>query len=77
MPQPGRPDKPNAFWFDVPEILLRQGLNPATANGVRLEFKGYVKAFQATLYRELPGEVADQVMNMVRDHLYGWPKPGG
>lgn len=77
MPQPGRPDKPSAYWFDLPEILLAAGLNPATSNAMRNSFKGYIKAFQASLYRELPREVADHVFDMARDHLYGWPKPGG
>lgn len=77
MPQPGRPDKPNAFWFDLPSVLLQAGLNPTAANAVRSSYKGYVKAFQLSLYREFPKELADRVFDMVRDHLYGWPRPGG
>jgi hypothetical protein len=74
--QPGRPDKPDAFWHELPAILARAWMNPTMAGAILAPFKGHVLALKADLYREFPAETADRVFELVRDHLYGHLPPG-
>ena len=76
MVQPGNPDKPPAYWFELPGYMALAGLNPTLAGALLAPLKNHVKAFQAALYRDWDAEVADEIWALMRDHIYGWPPPG-
>jgi len=74
--QPGRPDKPPAFWHALPAHMAQAWMNPTMSGAILAPFKHYALSFKADLYREFPAETADRVWELFRDRLYGWPPPG-
>lgn len=75
MPQPGHPEKPDAFWYELNNrILAEYGLDPVAVPGPVLRiFKDYVTAFRIAL-AEKETWSREEVWGLVRDHLYGWPR---
>lgn len=75
MPQPGHPDKPDAFWYELKSRLLAEyGMDPVAIPGPVLRiFKDYVQAFRARLGDQKQW-TREEVWELVRDHFYGHPR---
>lgn len=79
MAQPGRPNKPDALWYTLESILAlnlpAQYLVPMR-DALRREIKMRFQAMSLDAYQE-PGSITpERVMELLRDHFYGWPPPG-
>jgi len=73
MSQPGRPDKPDAFWFDLDKELLKMGWDPTLAGPILTILQRYVKELQVRVFAQ-PSHTSSEVWAMIRDHIYGWPR---
>lgn len=76
MAQPGRPEKPDAFWYDVGARLLANfGVDPTIKGAVLQTLQPFILAFIAEVNKK-DTLTRDEVVSLLRDHIYGWPKPG-
>jgi len=76
MAQPGRPEKPDCFWYDVEQKLLANyGIDPTIQGAILTVLQPYILAFiaEVNLKESLTRE---EVTSLLRDYIYGWPKPG-
>lgn len=77
MSQPGRPNKPDALWWTMEQILALHGPGAlGTRDDLRRELKLRVQAMMLDVYQEGEPLGPDRVYELLRDHLYGWPPPG-
>lgn len=76
MAQPGRPEKPDAFWYEVGERLLANfGVDPTIKGAILTILQPFILRFIAEVNKK-ETHSRDEVIALLRDHIYGWPKPG-
>ncbi len=76
MSQPGRPDKPDAFWYEMETTLALHGPQALGArDDLRRILKTCVLAMWVDAADEGPLDLA-RLKELMRDHIYGWPPPG-
>lgn len=76
MAQPGRPDKPDAFWWNVDQDLLANfGVDPTLKGAILSVLQPYILRFIAEA-RTKETWSSEEVIALLRDYIYGWPKPG-
>lgn len=76
MAQPGRPEKPDAFWYDVgEELLANYGVDPTIKGAVLSVLQPFILRFIAEVNKN-DTLTRQEVLSLLRDYIYGWPKPG-
>lgn len=76
MGQPGRPEKPDAFWYEIGSQLLgHYGIDPTLKGAILTILKPFILAFIAEVNKK-ETHSREEVVSLLRDHIYGWPKPG-
>lgn len=77
MSQPGRPNKPDAFWWEMEKVLALHGPHALNArDDLRRMLKSHVQSMWIDAMDEYDEETSGRFRELTRDHIYGWPPPG-
>lgn len=77
MAQPGHPNKPDAFWWEMEKVLAFYGPQALMArDDLRRLLKTCVLASWVDAGDEPEPITPERFRELIRDHIYGWPPPG-